>query len=230
MDSMMFPMLVLQTNGVVTVSDGTEGAIFENMRAFGDAFPDFVMPSGVVGVNYEIRPGGLLHVQIKPDGSVVSLQDTWPEAEAIIADIAHAQAKLTEQAHPLYWITDPAEARRITMAAIKHKRDLVLFGGYLHTDGHRYDTAAQDRANITGRMITLANDPAYPAFQWRTFDNSMATHTRESFVALASAMDAWTTRVHGVKWLKEAEVEALGEDLAAIRDYYDNHVRTRWDG
>jgi len=88
--------LVLQPNGHVLLSDGSVMTIFPALADF-LADTSFTMPTRVVDLvtetavafNYEFIDGRLLHVVRWPGGDVSRLDGTtWPEADAVITNIA----------------------------------------------------------------------------------------------------------------------------------------------
>ncbi len=110
-----------QPNGIITVSDGTVTASFDDVALLLEIDPDYALPSGVVAVNYEKRGATLFHRQTLDDGSTKFLKSIVNAYEDLIDQVDVLAAAELATHDPIYPILNAA-----TLADAKALADVLV--------------------------------------------------------------------------------------------------------
>ena len=84
MSSIPHRALIVQSNGIVAVSDGSDQVVFDSFADFVAASPGFALPEGAVALNYEVRGARVMHLVTGPQGQVVN---AGPDPEEAYEDV-----------------------------------------------------------------------------------------------------------------------------------------------
>ena len=88
MSSIPHRALIVQSNGIVAVSDGSDQVVFDSFADFVAASPGFALPEGAIALNYEVRGARVMHLVTGPQGQVVNAGPDHEEAyEDVIDDM-----------------------------------------------------------------------------------------------------------------------------------------------
>lgn len=136
---MPHPLFVVEPDGPVSIRDDQWWVTYEDLDKFQADEPDFALPEGYVGLNYE-RCNPPIGRLIKADGSFDDLEVPNDEYEAIIARIPHYRARIDERNHPLYGLSlDEAKSKAAHLLA----QAVNLFIASKPDGRDRYNSALQ---------------------------------------------------------------------------------------
>jgi hypothetical protein len=221
--TLKYPAFVRQPDGITLVSDGTKTVTFDTAEMFAIACPTFVMPAGVVGINYELRGGTLLHSRQYADGSVAFSQDQDEALEDIILSVGALEAVRAEMDHPLWGKTNVEHARVIAVQRVDQFAEQIrlqyVTPGSAQAMVYQAKLAEADRWDANGNPADLTGYPLIAA---------------EVPLTAATAADLVATwRGMQTQWLAiAAQIEAtrltakrdigLAADVAGVKAILDN--------
>jgi hypothetical protein len=121
-----FPAFVVQSNGIVIISDGATEIAYSSIAEFKIDEPGFALPNGIGSINYEKKRGqifatgvtgdGQAAMELSPRDSKTNLQEEVALYEGYIANVATYQAAISERAGAYYGVTSVAAAQEIALA------------------------------------------------------------------------------------------------------------------
>lgn len=100
------------------------------------------------------------------------------------------------------------ERRAVVLARVNSVRDRAIALG-VEWAGHRWDSDASSRANLTGAVAAVSAGVPLPGdFTWRTADNVNVRLGPAPLVELGAAMLAFVNACYARSWALKAEIEA----------------------
>lgn len=100
------------------------------------------------------------------------------------------------------------ERRAVAIARVNAMRDRAIGLG-VEWAGHRWDSDARSRANLTGAVVAVSAGVPLPAdFAWRTADNVDVRLGPAPLVELGAAMLAFVNACYARSWALKAEIDA----------------------
>lgn len=221
MPQILHPAFIHQVNDMIYVCDGRAEAAFETAEAFRAAEPDFALPDGVAALNYERRGDDLLFMLTAADGSVRMGDAEGTDAalaaacEGYIDNVAVYAAGLAERDHPLYGITDLAEARRAAkeMAAGEfERRAAAVAAGYGAVERSTWERQLEE-----ARAVSADASAAAPLLEAIAVAGETTADVAAKVMAKAQAM---TLAAAPLMKIKRTLFDAIdGASLAALAGY-----------
>ena len=213
---------VRQPDGITLVSDGNKTVTFDTPAMFAAACPAFVMPAGVVGINYELRGASLLHSRQLVNGSVTFSTDQDEALEAIILTVDDLEAARAEMAHPLWGITDLAEAKALAAKLIDADAEKERLK-YV-TPGSAQAMVYQAKLDEADRWDAAGNPPDLTGFPFIAGEVPLTAANAAALVGIWRGMQAlWlplAAQIEVARLGAKNAVTASG-NVAAVKAAYD---------
>ncbi|MEQ9009034.1 MAG: hypothetical protein RLP12_14210 [Ekhidna sp.] len=225
-----------EPTGVIVICNGVKELIFMTPDAFKAVEARYNTPK-YVGYSrcyeYRIMPDGSQELAVHAEGEIFHKDNNnpgkpaiWPEGEEYIANLARYETLQAEREHPLFGITDLAQAKEISsQALINHMRGLTFNAiGVEYTEEERATWPLQlEEAKI------WSADNAVPT-PLLDFIRQSSETKEEQVSTIIKKSNVMRIKIAPFIKVRREKVGILWSlnTIAEIKEFYDNQIETGW--